>query len=231
VAAGADVAAGRADRGFPIYRVLERIAAAVAPYPSAALFELAERGYASAFEQLAACILSIRTRDEAMLPAALALFELGRTADALARATPEQIDERIAACTFHERKAQQIHAIARRVVEQHGGTLPCDEATLLGLHGVGPKCANLVLGIACGQPRVGVDVHVHRVTNRWGYVRTRSPEETMVVLEAVLPERYRVEINRVLVPFGKHICTGQRPHCSTCPVRAECARVGVTAHR
>jgi endonuclease-3 len=225
------VVAGTADPDFPIDLVLARVAEAVAPYPPAALFELAERGYGSPFEQLAACILSIRTRDEAMLPAALRLFELGRTAEEIARASPEQIDEQIATVTFHERKARQIHDIARLVVAEHGGSLPCDEAVLLALHGVGPKCANLVLGIACGQARIGVDVHVHRITNRWGYVKTRSPEETMTVLEAVLPQRYRVEINRVLVPFGKHICTGRLPHCSTCPVLAECAQVGVTAHR
>jgi endonuclease-3 len=225
------VVAGTADPDFPIDLVLARVAEAVAPYPPAALYELAERGYGSPFEQLAACILSIRTRDEAMLPAALRLFELGRTAEEIARASPEQIDERIATATFHERKARQIHDIARLVVAEHGGSLPCDEAVLLALHGVGPKCANLVLGIACGQARIGVDVHVHRITNRWGYVKTRSPEETMTVLEAVLPQRYRVEINRVLVPFGKHICTGRLPHCSTCPVLAECAQVGVTAHR
>ena len=95
----------------------------------------------------------------------------------------------------------------------------------------GPKCANLELGIACGQPRVSVDIHVHRVTNRWGYVRTRTPEQTTAALEAKLPQGYWVEINRLLVPFGKHICTGQRPRCSTCPVLDMCQQVGVLAPR
>ena len=97
--------------------------------------------------------------------------------------------------------------------------------------GVGPKCANLVLGIACGEAHIGVNVHVHRVTNRWGYMQAAMPEKTMAALEAKLPQRYWVEINRLLVPFGKHVCTGQRPHCSTCPVLEMFLQVGVESHR
>ena len=97
--------------------------------------------------------------------------------------------------------------------------------------GVGPKCANLVAGIAGGRPLISVDVHVHRVANRWGVVHTTTPEKTMAALEAVLPRRYWVEINALLVPFGKHICTGVRPKCSTCPLLEMCQQVGVTTHR
>lgn len=88
-----------------------------------------------------------------------------------------------------------------------------------------------MLGIACGQAYIGVDIHVHRVTNRWGYVHARTPEATMAQLEQHLPKRYWVEINRLLVPFGKHICTGMLPHCSICPVLEMCRQVGVTRHR
>nr|MBA2277904.1 endonuclease III [Chloroflexia bacterium] len=84
---------------------------------------------------------------------------------------------------------------------------------------------------ACGASVISVDIHVHRVTNRWGYVHTPNPERTMLALEKVLPERHRVQINALLVPFGKHICTGERPKCSTCPVLAMCRQVGVTSHR
>jgi len=87
------------------------------------------------------------------------------------------------------------------------------------------------MGIACGAARIGVDVHVHRVTNRWGYVLAPTPEATMAELERVLPERYRVEINERLVPFGKHVCTGRRPKCSVCPLLDFCRQVGVTEHR
>jgi endonuclease-3 len=144
---------------------------------------------------------------------------------------PAEIDELIRECTFHEAKAQQIHDIARIAVEQHGGSLPCSQEVLLSLRGVGPKCANLVLGIACKEPFIGVDIHVHRVTNRWGYIAEKTPEKTMVALQQKLPREYWVEINRLLVPFGKHICTGTLPKCSTCPVLEMCQQVGVERHR
>jgi len=211
--------------------MMDRIREAVRPYPPAALFDLADRGFGSPFEQLVACILSIRTLDEVMLRTALALFDRARTPAELLGLGPGEIDGIIRECTFHEAKAGQIHEIARRVVEEHGGTLPCDEEVMLGFRGVGPKCTNLVMGIACGTPKIGVDVHVHRVTNRWGYVRASTPEKTMEALEEKLPERYHVEINRLLVPFGKHVCTGRAPKCSTCPVLEMCGQVGVTTHR
>ena len=218
-------------RPFDIDQVIRRIRAAVRPFPKAAMFELADDGYSSPFEQLVACIISIRTRDEVTVPTARRIFARARTALEVSRLTSREIDQLIRACTFHERKAQQILRIARRAVDEYEGALPCEAETLLSFEGVGTKCANLVLGIACGQPRVGVDIHVHRVTNRWGYVRTRTPEQTSVELEGKLPRRYRVEINRLLVPFGKNICTGALPRCSECPVLEFCRQVGVERHR
>jgi endonuclease III len=216
---------------FDIAVALRRIRQAVKPFAKAALFELYDEGFRSPFEQLVACIISIRTLDETTLPTARRLFETARTPVEMARLTVNEIDARIRACTFHEPKAGTIHAIAERVVTEFGGELPCDPDTLMSFRGVGPKCANLVLGIACGQPFIAVDIHVHRVTNRWGYVATTTPEKTMTALEAKLPRRYWVEINKLLVPFGKHICTGTAPRCSTCPVLDMCQQVGVTRHR
>jgi endonuclease-3 len=206
---------------------MARIAEAVAGLPKAAMFELAEDGYDGVFQQLVACIISIRTRDEVSLPTARRLFERAPTAAAIADLSEDEVDELISASSFHEAKAVQILDIARATVEDHDGELPCDEAVLTGFRGVGPKCANLTLGIACGQPRISVDIHVHRVTNRWGYVAGNTPERTLAALEQKLPERHRVDINRLLVPFGKHICTGRRPRCSTCPVLDMCAQIGV----
>ena len=138
----------------------------------------------------------------------------------------------IHACTFHAPKARTIRALAKRVVEEFGGTLPCDFETLTSFAGVGPKCANLTLGIACDRPGgIPVDIHVHRVTNRWGYVQASTPEKTMTELERVLPRRYWVEINKLMVPFGKHVCTGTAPKCSSCPLLDMCRQVGVTHHR
>ena len=216
---------------FDIDVVMARVEEAVRPYPKAALFELAEEGFNSPFEQLVACIISIRTRDEVTLPVSRKLFARARTPEAFLQLAPSEIDKLIGASSFHENKAEQIHAIARQVVEEYGGELPCDRELLLSFAGVGPKCANLTLGIACGEAVISVDIHVHRVTNRWGYVQTSTPEKTMVALEEKLPSRYWLDINRLLVPFGKHICTGQLPRCSTCPVLEMCRQVGVEAHR
>jgi endonuclease-3 len=216
---------------FDIDLAMRRIDKSVEPFAKAAMFELAADGFTSAFELLVACILSIRTYDEVMLPTARKLFARARTPRQFAALTSQEIDVIISKCTFHESKAEQIQAIARRVVEEYNGQLPCDEKVLLSFTGVGPKCANLVLGIACHQPKIGVDIHVHRITNRWGYVEAATPEKTMAALNAKLPQKYWVEINRLLVPFGKHICTGVRPHCTNCPVREMCEQVGVSAYR
>jgi endonuclease-3 len=204
---------------------------AIKPYAKAALFELAEEGFGSVFEQTVACILSIRTYDEVSIKAARRLFKEAPTPLALSQLTPEAIDKLIGDCTFHEAKAHQIHTIAIQVVEKYDGIFPCDLEALLSLRGVGPKCAHLVLGIACGQPYIGVDIHVHRVTNRWGYISAKTPEKTLAALEAKLPEEYWIDINRLLVPFGKHICTGNLPKCSTCPLLEMCHQVGVVKHR
>src|SRR6516164_6680127 len=196
---------------FDVVEAIRRVRAAVKPFPKAALFELAELGHDSTFEQVIACIISVRTRDEVMLPTARRLFAAAPSPADVARLSDAEIDDIIRSSSFHEAKARNICTIAERTVREFGGQLPADEAVLLSLPGVGPKCANLVLGIAGGQTRVGVDIHVHRVTNRWGYVHTRTPEQTLAALERSLPPRYRVEINGLLVPFGKHVYTGVRP--------------------
>lgn len=216
---------------FDINVAMERIREAVKPFPKAAMFQLADEGFITPFEQLVGCIISIRTLDETTIPLAQRFFSRARTPEQVSQMMPEEIETLIEQSSFHERKAVQIQAMAIRVVEEYGGTLPCDPEALMSFSGVGLKCANLVLGIACGKPRVSVDVHVFRITNRWGYMKTSSPEETSLELEAKLPEKYWVEINRLLVPFGKHICTGRVPLCSTCPVLEMCQQVGVGSRR
>ncbi len=216
---------------FDIDEMLRRIDSSVQSYPKAAMFELADKGFTSAFEQLVACIISIRTYDEVSLVAAQHLFARARMPAEIAALGAAEIDRLIHTATFHDRKAVQIHNIAKHVVEQYGGELPCDRNLILSFQGVGPKCANLAMGIACGEQVISVDIHVHRVTNRWGYVQTKTPEQTMAALEKKLPKQHWLDINRPLVPFGKHICTGQSPKCSSCPVLEFCHQVGVTTHR
>ena len=217
---------------FHVPTAVRLLRTAVGEFADAAMFALRdEHGHRSLFEQLVACILSIRTRDEVSLPAALRLFARAKTPRAIAALSVAGIDALIHDVTFHEGKARQIREIAARTERDHHGTLPCDYDTLVTFRGVGPKCANLALGVACGTARIAVDIHVHRVTNRWGIVSERTPERTGTALEAVLPRRYWVEINRLLVPFGKHVCTGKLPKCSSCVLLTMCKQIGVTSHR
>ena len=139
------------------------------------MFELAERGCATLFQQLVACVISIRTRDEDSLPISLRLFDAASTPEAIAAMSAEQIDSLIRPSTFHERKAEQIQAIAWQVATEFAGHLPCDGDLLRSFAGVGPKCANLALGVACGVPVISVDGHVHRVTNRCRLVTRCQP--------------------------------------------------------
>jgi endonuclease-3 len=207
------------------------IEAATRDLPKAALFQLAEEGFGSVFQQLIACMISIRTRDETTLPVARELFTRASTPQEMLKLEPDEIEQLIQQSSFATPKSRQIHDIARRAVEEFGGELPCDGDVLQSFSGVGPKCANLTLGVACKQPSISVDIHVHRVTNRWGYIETRSPEQSTVALFEKVPEKHWIDINRLLMPFGKHICTGTRPKCSTCPVLDMCQQVGVTSHR
>ncbi len=195
------------------------------------MFDLAEQGYATVFEQLVACLISIRTYDEVSLPTALRLFKAARSPEAIRQLSIAEIDALIRASSFHERKAEQIHHIASVTADEYGGALPCSRDVLMSFPGVGPKCANLALGVACGEPFISVDIHVHRVTNRWGYIAATTPEKSLLELERVVPREHWIELNRLLVPFGKHLCTGTLPHCSTCPLLEMCQQVGVTAHR
>lgn len=216
---------------FDIDVALERVHTAIAPFPKAAMFALFERGYTSLFAQLVGCMLSIRTRDEVVLPVALRLLGKAPDAAAMAQLEPAEIESLIASVTFAGQKAQRLRALAQRCLVEYGGEPPCEAAALMAFSGIGPKCAHLALGIACGLPLISVDIHVHRIVNRWGYVRTAEPEQTLTALEQRLPREHWIAINALLVPFGKHICTGRLPHCSSCPLRAMCPRVGVAKAR
>jgi endonuclease-3 len=216
---------------FDIDLAVERLREAVRPFPKAMLFELFAEGHTSAFEILVACLISVRTRDETSLAMARRLFAHARTPRQLAEMDINDIDVLIDKCAFHLVKSEQINTLARLIVEENDAELPCSFEVMTSFPGIGPKCANLALGIACGQPRIGVDVHVHRITNRWGYVSTRTPEQTLAALREKLPERYAVEINSLLVPFGKNICTPVGPKCSSGPLLDMCEQCGVTSHR
>jgi endonuclease III len=216
---------------FDLHSVLSLVEKAITPFPKAAMFELRERGYDSLFEQLISCIISIRTLDEITIPVSLRLFAVAQTPEQLVALSPEQLTELLYSTTYPDQKAHTMLGIARRTLDEFGGQLPANFDVLTSLKGVGPKCANLALGVATGLAAISVDIHVHRVVNRWGYVAAKQPEQTLKVLEKQVPQDRWVDINRLLMPFGKHICTGTLPKCSTCPVLDFCERAGVERSR
>ena len=212
---------------FPIYSVLKRCADAVADREPAAMFGLKQEGYGSLYEQLISCVLSIRTYDEVSIVASRRLFQRARTPEQMVELPEEELLRLIHDVTYPGQKAPNILRISQEIIEKYQGRTPDTFEELTAFKGIGPKCANLALGVALNRPVISVDVHVHRITNRWGYVATKTPEKTLKALQEKLPENLRVEINRVLVPFGKHICRGRYPKCRSCPVSADCAQVGV----
>ncbi|HEV7334254.1 MAG TPA: hypothetical protein VGN63_24690 [Flavisolibacter sp.] len=216
---------------FDVPDMLRRIAKATAAYPKAAMFELYEKGYRTLFEQLLSCIISIRTLDETTIPLSEKLFACARTPEELLELSPQELENLLLGSQYPGQKAYTMLGIAKVAVEEYGGYLPADYEKLTALKGIGPKCAKLALGVAAEYPGISVDVHVHRVVNRWGLVQTKTPEKTMVALEEILPKKKWIDVNRLLMPFGKHICVLHSPFCTECPVLAYCRQVGVKKHR
>ncbi|OLC12848.1 MAG: endonuclease III [Candidatus Rokubacteria bacterium 13_1_40CM_69_27] len=183
------------------------------------------------FRVLIACILSLRTQDTTTGPAAERLFALADTPEGMLRLTAARIERAIYPVGFYRTKARVIRAICRELLERFGGRVPDEIDELLTLKGVGRKTANLVVTMGYGKPGICVDTHVHRISNRLGYVKTPTPEKTEMALRAKLPRRYWIGYNDLLVSFGQNVCTPISPRCSLCPVRPLCRRVGVTTSR
>ena len=190
------------------------------------MFDLRDRGFGTPFEQLVGALISARTRDETTLAVCLRLFENARTPSEMTRLDDVELASLIRPATFPEPKARDILAFSRTIVEEHGGVVPDSMEGLTAFRGVGPKIAALTLAVGFNRLAIAVDIHVHRITNRWGYVSATTPEKTMAELVGKLPERYWVEINERLVPFGKAVCTAPRPKCSTCLLLSICRQVG-----
>jgi len=185
----------------------------------------------SAFHILISCILSLRTQDQTTSEACRRLFALADTPQVMQRLAAKAIEKAIYPVGFYRVKAKNIIEICRVLNEKYGGRVPDDLDALLELQGVGRKTANLVVTLGFRKPGICVDTHVHRISNRWGYVRTKNPKETEFALRDKLPRRYWIEYNDLLVSFGQHLCRPISPLCSRCPVSRYCDRVGVKQHR
>jgi len=214
-----------------IGRAIARLHAAAPRWRTTALAAVANETARDPFRILAGCLLSLRTRDETTGPAAARLFALADTPEAMLRVPRRRIERAIYPVGFYRTKARVIHAVCRELCARFGGTVPADLEALLSLPGVGRKTANLVVTFAYGLPGICVDTHVHRITNRLGFVRTATPERTEWALRAKLPRRHWIALNDLLVAFGQHVCQPLSPRCSVCPVGDLCHRVGVARSR
>ena len=190
-----------------------------------------EAGRNDPFRVLISCLLSLRTKDETTAAASTRLFARADDPAAMSKLSAATIEKLIYPVGFYRVKAGQILEISRRLLRDHGGAVPDDIDTLLELPGVGRKTANLVVTMGFGKPGICVDTHVHRITNRWGYVSTRNPDETEKALRAKLPRRYWIPINDLLVTWGQNVCHPTSPRCSGCKLADCCDRVGVTTSR
>lgn len=212
-------------------RVIARLQAKAPEWNPTALAEVADETERDPFRILIACLLSLRTKDETTGPAAERLFALARAPEAMLHLTPRRIERAIFPVGFYRTKARVIRGVCRDLLARFAGKVPDDLDALLTLKGVGRKTANLVVTMGFGQPGICVDTHVHRISNRLGFVRTKSPDQTELALRKKLPRRHWIELNDLLVAFGQNVCQPLSPRCSTCPVRALCPRVGVTRSR
>ncbi len=183
------------------------------------------------YHVLIACLLSLRTKDETTGPAARRLFALAETPQTMLTLTKPQIEKAIYPVGFYKTKAQTLLDISRTLVEQYEGRVPDEIDELVKFKGVGRKTANLVVTQGFQKPGICVDTHVHRISNRWGYVETTTPEETEMALRAKLPRPYWIEINELLVAMGQTICHPTSPKCSLCPIEKHCTKIGVVRSR
>lgn len=185
----------------------------------------------SPFTVLISCLLSLRTQDKTTHAASERLFQMARDPKKMAALPTASIEKAIYPVGFYKTKAVNIKEICRILLSQYDGHVPADLDELLKLPGVGRKTANLVVTIGYGKPGICVDTHVHRITNRWGYVRTKTPEKTEMALREKLPQRYWLIINDLLVAYGQNICKPISPYCSRCRIRRYCAQTGVERSR
>jgi endonuclease-3 len=183
------------------------------------------------FRVLISTMLSLRTKDAVTEIASQKLFALADTPSAMVRLSPRQIEKAIYPVGFYHTKARSILQVCRQLIDEYASRVPDEIDELVKLPGVGRKTANLVLTLGYKKLGICVDTHVHRISNRWGYVQTKNPEQTEMALRAKLPQAYWIEINDELVALGQNVCNPISPKCSICPVSEWCDRVGVTKSR
>ena len=213
-----------------IGRALQLVRRAISAWEPPALNKIAEESH-DPFRVLISCTLSQQTKDEVTGAASIRLYRLADRPETILALSERRIARAIYPVSFFRTKTRTIREVCRTLLTRFAGRVPDSLEALLTLKGVGRKTANLVVTVGYRKSGICVDTHVHRISNRWGYVTTRTPEQTEMALRQKLPKRHWIYYNDLLVPFGQHLCRPISPFCSRCPVARWCARIGVTIHR
>ena len=213
-----------------IHEAMAMLREAVKAWEPALVDEMGRRDR-NPYRVLIATILSLRTKDTVTAEAAPKLFALADNPHDMVGYSDKEIADVIYPVGFYRNKARDILAISQTLIDEYDGQVPDELDELLKLRGVGRKTANLVITAGFNKPGICVDIHVHRISNRWGYVQTKTPEKTEFALREKLPAEYWIEYNGLLVTFGQNLCTPTSPWCSRCPVEQFCDRVGVVRSR
>jgi endonuclease III len=185
----------------------------------------------SPFEVLISTLLSLRTKDDVTREASLRLFKRAGSPESIVSLSESEIEKLIYPVGFYHTKARRIKGVCQILIDQYDGNVPDDLDELLKLKGVGRKTANLVITLGFGKDGVCVDTHVHRISNRLGYVKTKTPDETETALRKKLPRKHWIEFNDLLVTWGQNVCRPISPLCSTCAINQYCEKIGVDRHR
>ncbi|MEE8484746.1 MAG: endonuclease III [Nitrospinota bacterium] len=214
---------------FPIGRAVNILRKEIKKYKMPIVSKYAK--VRSPFKVLISTLLSLRTKDQTTEAACENLFEAADTPEKILRLPLKKIEKLIFPVGFYRVKAKTLHRVCKILLEKHGGQVPADLDTLLKIKGIGRKTANLVVTIGFNLPGICVDVHVHRISNRWGYVKTSTPEKTEFALREKLPAKYWMEYNDLLVTYGQNVCKPVSPFCSSCTLERLCPKIGVGSRR
>lgn len=209
--------------------IIRRLRVAYRAFEEPAVTQIAHEG--DPFKVLVSCVLSLRTKDDVTAAASKRLFALAATPQGLADLPADTIADAIYPVGFYKTKAGRLRELSQQLLDRYAGATPDEIDELLTLPGVGRKTANLVVTLGYGKPGICVDTHVHRLSNRLGLLETKTPEKTEFALREILPKRYWLEYNDLLVAYGQNVCTPTSPWCSKCKLAEYCRRVGVERSR
>jgi len=215
--------------GFPIGRAVRILREEIGKYKEPIVGIYARKK--SPFKVLISTLLSLRTKDETTLQACGRLFEVADSPEKIVAVPIPKLEKLIFPVGFYKNKAKTLKHVCRVLIKEHAGKVPDDLDTLLAIKGIGRKTANLVVTLAYGKPGICVDTHVHRISNRWGYIETKTPDESEAALREKLPGKYWIEYNDLLVTYGQNLCLPISPHCSKCRLEEFCPKIGVKKSR